>query len=398
MKHSKEISRLLFKYLKGKLTVDEAMKLEQWKQQSVENQLFFERLSEGAASQRVERDQPLPKNLEKRIFSKISTQIPELEGGVVRMRHQWWKYAASAAAVLVLIVSGFFMLSRQSPEHAIAKTESEKVKAHDVPAPEANYASITLANGEKLDLNHSGDGTLASQGKMELIKTADGLIIYKATGKTGNTIQWNTLTNPKGSNVIGMVLEDGTKVWLNAGSSLTYPVAFIGDERKVSITGEAYFEVAKNKLKPFKVTRDKTEVEVLGTHFNVNAYGDQPFIKVTLLEGSVKVNNGSNTGLLKPGQQANVNESHINVRSDVNVDQVMAWKNGYFSFDKASATEVMQELARWYNIEVVYEGEMPDQKFGGELRRNSKLSSVLKILEKSGVNFRIEGNTVTVYK
>ena len=398
MKHSEQISRLLFKYLQGKLTVDEARRLEQWKQQSEENRLFFEELSKGVASRQLETDHTLPKNLEERIFSKISTQVPELKGGVVRMRHHWWKYAASAAAVLVLIVSGFFMLSRQRPQQTIAKVQVEEIKTQDVAAPDANYASITLADGSTVDLSKSADGTLASQGKMELIKTEDGLIVYKAaTGKTGNTIQWNTLTNPKGSNVIGMVLEDGTKVWLNAGSSLTYPVAFIGNERKVSITGEAYFEVAKNKLKPFRVTRDKMEVEVLGTHFNVNAYGDQQFVKVTLLEGSVKVNNGSKTGLLKPGQQARVDDD-INVRSDVNVDQVMAWKNGYFSFDKATATEVMQELARWYNIEVVYEGDVPDEEFGGELRRNSKLSSVLKILEKSGVNFRIEGNRVTVQK
>ena len=195
-----------------------------------------------------------------------------------------------------------------------------------------------------------------------------------------------------------MVLEDGTKVWLNAGSSLTYPVAFIGNERKVSITGEAYFEVAKNKFKPFTVSRDKMQIEVLGTHFNVNTYGDEDFIKVTLLEGSVKVNNGNKSGLLKPGQQAKLNENIINVHSNVNVDQVMAWKNGYFSFDKASATEVMHEIARWYNIQVAYEGEMPTEQFGGELRRNSKLSSVLKILEKSGVNFRIEGRKVTVFK
>jgi transmembrane sensor len=398
MEHSKQISRLLFRYLQGKLTVEEAIKLEKWKQHSEENQQFFEELSKGATSQRFETHEPLPKNLEERIFRKISTQIPGLEGGVVvKIRHHWWKYAASAAVVLVLTVSGILMLTRHRPDQVISKVE--KVKANDVSAPETNYASITLADGKKVDLSNSADGTLASQGKIEVIKTADGLIIYKAaTGKTGNTIQWNTLTNPKGSNVIGMVLEDGTKVWLNAGSSLTYPVAFIGNERKVSITGEAYFEVAKNKQKPFRVTRDRIEVEVLGTHFNVNAYGDVPFIKVTLLEGSVKVNNGNKSGLLKPGQQAKVNDDNINVHSDVNVDQVMAWKNGYFSFDKASATEVMKELARWYNIEVVYHGEVPDEKFGGELRRNSKLSSVLKILEKSGVNFHIEGNRVTVFK
>jgi ferric-dicitrate binding protein FerR (iron transport regulator) len=397
MKHSKGIGRLLFKYLQGKLTVEEAIILEQWKEQSEENRLFLEELSRGAASQRFGAPQPLPDNLEERIFSKISAQIPALKGGVVKMRHNWWKYAASAAAVLVLIVSGFFMLSTPPREKNTAKAET--INATDVPAPEANYASITLADGKKLDLNNSSGGTLASQGEMELIKTADGLIVYKAaTGNRGNAIQWNTLTNPKGSNVIGMVLEDGTKVWLNAGSSLTYPVAFIGTERKVTITGEAYFEVTKNKLKPFKVTRDKMEVEVLGTHFNVNAYGDQPFVKVTLLEGAVKVNNGNTSGLLKPGQQANIGDNKINVRSDINVDQVMAWKNGYFSFDKATAIEVMQELSRWYNIEVVYEGQVPDQLFGGELRRNSKLSSVLKILEKSGVNFRIDGTKVIVHR
>jgi transmembrane sensor len=399
MKQPKQISRLLFKYLRDRLTVQEAIKLEQWKQQSEENRLFFEELCKGVAFQRSETRKPLPGNLEERIFGKINTQIPELQGRVVKMRHHWWKYAASAAAVLVLIVSGFFMLSRQGGDNTIAKSQVEKVMLHDVDAPETNHASITLADGKMLDLSKSSDGTLASQGKMELVKTTDGLIIYKAaTGKMGGTIQWNTLTNPKGSNVIGMILEDGTKVWLNAGSSLTYPVAFIGNERKVSITGEAYFEVAKNKQKPFRVRRDKTEVEVLGTHFNVNAYADQQFIKVTLLEGSVKVNNGSNSGLLKPGEQAKVDDNNINVRSDINIDQVMAWKNGYFSFDKSTATEVMQELARWYNIEVVYEGEVPDEQFGGELRRNSKLSSVLKILEKSGVNFRINGNTVTVHK
>jgi transmembrane sensor len=396
MKHSKEISRLLFKYLQGNLTVKEAIALEEWKRQSEENQLFFDKLSkESVASQRIETEEPLPKNLEDRIFSKISAQIPELQGVVVKMRHHWWKYAASAAAVLVLIVSGIFMLTKHRPEQNISKVE--KTEVHDVQAPEENYATITLADGQKVDLNNSS-GTLAFQGKMDVLKTSDGLIVYKATGKTGGEIQWNTLTNPRGSNVIGMVLEDGTKVWLNAGSSLTYPVAFIGNERKVSITGEAYFEVAKNKLKPFTVGRDKMQIEVLGTHFNVNTYGDEAFIKVTLLEGSVKVNHGNKSGLLKPGQQARVNDDIINVRSDVNVDQVMAWKNGYFSFDKASATEVMQEIARWYNIEVVYEGEVPDEQFGGELRRNSRLSSVLRILEKSGVNFRIDGKKVTVFR
>ena len=139
-------------------------------------------------------------------------------------------------------------------------------------------------------------------------------------------------------------------------------------------------------------------VEVLGTHFNVNAYGDEPHMKVTLLEGAVKVSSGNVSGILKPGQQAKVKDNDINVQSDINIDQVMAWKNGYFSFEKAGITEVMRQIARWYNIEVAYDGEIPNERFGGELRRNSKLSSVLKVLEKSGVKFRIENNKVTVFK
>jgi ferric-dicitrate binding protein FerR (iron transport regulator) len=156
--------------------------------------------------------------------------------------------------------------------------------------------------------------------------------------------------------------------------------------------------VAKNKAMPFKITRGKMEVEVLGTHFNVNAYPDEPVIKVTLLEGSVKVSSLNASGLLKPGQQAKVKDNDINVQSDINVDQVMAWKNGYFSFEKASVSFVMHEVARWYNVEIKYEGQIPDENFGGELRRNSTLSSVLKVLEKSGVKFRIEGNSVIVFK
>jgi ferric-dicitrate binding protein FerR (iron transport regulator) len=394
MSNSKTISRLLFKYLQGTLTPNEEFELEKWKVQSAENQQFFDELSKQAKPQKNTAEQ-LKGSLEERIFNKITAQVPELEGNVIRMKGGWWKYAATAAVVLILFGYSVMTMMQDRPKQTLAKLDSAEVE--DVAAPDGNFASITLANGEKVDLNDAGNGTLASQGKVQVIKTADGLIIYKAaTGRIKGKMQFNTLSNPKGSNVIGMVLEDGTKVWLNAGSSLTYPVAFIGKERKVSITGEAYFEVAKNKAMPFRITREGMVVEVLGTHFNVNAYGDEPHMKVTLLEGAVKISSGDVSGLLKPGQQAKVKNNDINVNSDINVDQVMAWKNGYFSFEKASIKEVMRQIARWYNIEVTYEGEIPDENFGGELRRNSKLSSVLKVLEKSGVKFRIENNRVIV--
>ena len=397
MSNSRTISRLLFKYLHGTLTPEEEYELEKWKLQSAENRQFLERLS-NEATQGIDTDGTIPGTLEEKIFGKIRDKVPELHGNVIRMRGNWWRYAATAAVVLILFgYSIMTMMQKERPKQVVAKVEQPVVE--DVAAPDGNYASITLAGGEKIDINGSSRGTLASQGKVQVIKSADGLIIYKvATGRVRGKMQFNTLANPKGSKVIGMVLEDGTKVWLNAGSSLTYPVAFIGKERKVSITGEAYFEVAKKKSMPFRIMKGEMMVEVLGTHFNVNAYGDEPHMKVTLLEGAVKVSSGNVSGILKPGQQAKVKDNDINVQSDINIDQVMAWKNGYFSFEKAGITEVMRQIARWYNIEVAYDGEIPNERFGGELRRNSKLSSVLKVLEKSGVKFRIENNKVTVFK
>ncbi len=397
MSNSRTISRLLFKYLQGTLTPEEEYELEKWKLQSAENRQFLERLS-NEATQGIDTDGTIPGTLEEKIFGKIRDKVPELHGNVIRMKGNWWRYAATAAVVLILFgYSIMTMMQKERPKQVVAKVEQPVVE--DVAAPDGNYASITLAGGEKIDINGSSRGTLASQGKVQVIKSADGLIIYKvATGRVRGKMQFNTLANPKGSKVIGMVLEDGTKVWLNAGSSLTYPVAFIGKERKVSITGEAYFEVAKKKSMPFRIMKGEMMVEVLGTHFNVNAYGDEPHMKVTLLEGAVKVSSGNVSGILKPGQQAKVKDNDINVQSDINIDQVMAWKNGYFSFEKAGITEVMRQIARWYNIEVAYDGEIPNERFGGELRRNSKLSSVLKVLEKSGVKFRIENNKVTVFK
>lgn len=397
MSNSKKISSLLFKYLHSSLTTDEAVLLEEWKRRSPENQQFFDQLKESSISTRMETGQSEPQDREQRIFDRISSQIPELQRKVVTMKRFNWKYAAAAAAVVLVMSTVLMFTININQENIAAKVETNDT--NDVAAPESNFASITLIDGRKLDLNNSASGALASQGKIEVIKTEEGLIVYKvAEGEAGGTVQLNTLSNPKGSSVIGMVLEDGTKVWLNAGSSLTYPVAFIEKERKVSITGEAYFEVAKNKSKPFTVSRDKMLVQVLGTHFNVNAYGDDPDMKVTLLEGSVKVSNGSATGLLSPGQQAKIKDDNVDVHNDANLDQVMAWKNGFFSFEKASVTAVMREVARWYNIDVVYEGQIPDEYFGGDLRRNAKLSSVLKVLEKTGVKFRITGNQVTVFK
>lgn len=399
MNNQKYIGLLLFKLMQGTITEEERRRLDQWKQESPENRKFFEEALSTGEPHAVAGQEKVAAKLEDRIFQKIAAEILELQGRRIGKRRNTWKYVAAAAAVVVLAINVVVFTSRKEEKEAPVAKTAVAPQQNDVDAPEAVYASITLANGDKLAINGSANGKLASQGKTEVIKTKDGLIVYKAetVGISGET-QLNTLTNPKGSNVIGIVLQDGSKVWLNAESSLTYPVAFTGNDRKVTIDGEAYFEVAKNKRKPFKVLHNGMEVRVLGTHFNVSAYAGEEVSHVTLLEGSVKVSNGKASGILKPGQRARINNNRVDVETNINPDRSVAWKNGYFSFDKADVTEVMNQISRWYNVQVKYEGPIPDEEFGGELRRNSKLSSVLKILNMSGVKFRVEGNTVTVFK
>jgi ferric-dicitrate binding protein FerR (iron transport regulator) len=228
------------------------------------------------------------------------------------------------------------------------------------------------------------------------MKLSNGEIVYRANGISGDKMEYNTLLNPRGSKVINMLLTDGTKVWLNAGSSLIYPVVFTGNTREVSVTGEAYFEVAHNSSKQFIVHNGSIDIMVTGTHFNVNAFEDDDNnIKVTLLEGAVKVKNGSSNGALMPGQQALVH-NEVKIVNNVNVENVMAWKNGYFQFDKAGLHSVLKQVSRWYDVEVVYEGNNRERQFVGEIERDLSLSEMLRILEINKVSFAIEGKKLII--
>lgn len=314
-----------------------------------------------------------------------------------------WRKVAAAVAVIVLGTGAYFMFFNKK-----ATDDGQKLivkQPTDVKAPETNRAMITLADGRKVYLDNAANGQLAMQGNVKLVKLANGQIAYSHESGVGSQeLVYNTLSNPKGSKVIDMALADGSHVWLNAGSSVTFPVAFTGSERKVTITGEAYFEVAHNPAMPFKVSKGEMEVTVLGTHFNVNAYDDEKEIKVTLLEGSVKVVStlSRNDVVIKPGQQATLRQAQgdkeLKVVNGVDMEQVMAWKNGYFSFDNTDLETVMRQIARWYDVEVVYEGAIPDMRFGGDISRNNNASQVLKILEESKVKFRIEGKKIVVMK
>jgi len=302
-----------------------------------------------------------------------------------------WGWAA-ASIILLLGIGSYFLLAKKEKQPTIADNAPM-----DVAAPTGNRAMITLADGTKVFLDNVGNGQLAQQGTIKLIKLANGKIAYQPLGNgRGQSMAYNTLSNPRGSKVIDMQLSDGSHVWLNAGSSITYPVAFIGDSRKVELEGEGYFEVAKDAKRKFIVTANGVNTEVLGTHFNINAFKDDgQDIKITLLEGSVKINKGNATGLLKPGQQALVN-NEIKIESDVDLHLVMAWKNGYFQFDRASLQNVMKQISRWYDVDVVYEGYNQPREFAGEIQKDLSLSEVLKILEKNKVYFRIEGKKLRV--
>jgi len=307
----------------------------------------------------------------------------------------WW----SVAALLVgLLVSFYFYQQRAG----LAPAHSGQTLANDR-APGGNIATLTLSDGSTIALDTVHNGTLAQQGTTSIAKLGNGQLAYKQLHEKPGTVLFNTLTTPRGGQY-RLVLPDGTGVWLNAASSITYPTAFAGTDRKVSITGEAYFEVTKDAAMPFVVAivapaggRDGLQVEVLGTSFNVNAYSDEDAVRTTLLEGSVRLVSPRRGTLLVPGQQGQLHrDGDLLVVSDVDTDETMAWKEGRFSFENADIATVMRQIARWYDVDVVFEGKIAAERFTGEIPRSSKLAEVFKILELSNVHCRIDNRKVTV--
>jgi ferric-dicitrate binding protein FerR (iron transport regulator) len=262
--------------------------------------------------------------------------------------------------------------------------------------PGGNRALLTLANGSSIVLDSAADGILAQQGNTRIKKLNGGQIVYSVPGMKPEAVFYNVLTTPRGGQY-RLALPDGSQVWLNAASSIRYPTAFTGRERRVEITGEAYFEIAKNPQMPFYVKVNDMQVEVLGTHFNVMAYANEDAVRTTLLEGSVKVNRGSSTVFLKPGQQSALGEKGaVSVIDGADTEEAVAWKNGLFEFDNVSIETVLRQISRWYDVDVQYEGNTMPSHFGGQISRYSNLSQVLKILELSGIHFRIEGKRLIV--
>jgi transmembrane sensor len=367
------LKELLIKYDSGTCTKEEIVLLETWYLQWKPNQDMHisEDLIEGAVDS---------------VWDKLQDDMH-----IVKTTRIWPRIAAAAAVLIFMGTGAYYYFSAHR-----AATPAEVVASI---VPGSNKATLTLANGSKISLTDEPTGTIVKQTGVSIVKSADGKLIYShdddhdpaVTTKTA----YNTINTPNGGQY-EVVLPDGSHVWLNAASSIRYPTVFNNHERLVEITGEAYFEVAKNPGLPFKVkVNNETEVWVLGTHFNVNAYANEPFVQTTLAEGSIKLTSGSLSTMLSPGQDARSGRysnglPFLNKDKNANIDQVLAWKAGLFDFQDMPFGEAMRQLSRWYDVDVVYEDGVPNIEFGGALGRDVSFSKILFFLSKQGIHYRIE--------
>ena len=367
------LKNLLKRYSNGKCSESERARIEAWYNQLGKD--FQPDISEDE----IERDLQA-------ILAALPKPVPT---------HTIWPRIAAAVILIVLSAGAYLYIYNNSfnpPRVTVAK-ENKVINRIN-----RNKAVLTLADGSEVFLDNMTNGKIVRQGNMRITKSEDKKLVYSALlGQEQALLGFNTISTPKGGQY-QVTLPDGTQVWLNAVSSLKYPVAFTGKERRVELSGEAYFEVAKNRNMPFIVKTKNQTIEVLGTHFNVNGYPDDEDTKTTLLEGVVKVSQHNNTVILQPGQQAKVydNEKEIKI-AKVDADEIVAWRNGYFVFEDATIQYIMKHLARWYDIDVAYKGEVTDQKFWGSFKKVENVNELLTSLETYGnVQFKITGRRVVV--
>jgi transmembrane sensor len=397
------IIKLVIRYLNNELDDSGLAELHAWMDES---ELNRQAVAEFLA------DDPLRKGmgnlyaLKERLWKRLDEHIPDDEISAYRQEAArpvslWRRYAAAAILLILAGGAGYLVFHRNvsvAPvPPPVAAGPSRAPVRNDMP-PGGNKAVLILASGSAIALDSARSGNLARLGGTNVVKVGSGELAYHPAdqGMQGSE-GYNTLRTPRRGQY-RLVLPDGTRVWLNAASSIRFPTVFRGNERKVTVTGEAFFEVAKDAAQPFIVDiNDRMQVEVLGTSFNVNAYTDETSVNTTLLQGSVRVVSGSKTVLLTPEQQSRMySDGRSEVRSGVDTGVITAWKNGEFQFESNDIQAVMRQLARWYDVEVVYSGEVPEGTFSGEVSRNTNLSNVLKILELSGLHCKITDNKVTI--
>ena len=348
------------------------------------------------------------------VFQKIidagKAEKENQAGDSVQMqaRTRLFSFARVAAAIIVVLAAAgtyFYLNNKTAKTFAVTHTTTTPIGKKDI-VPGSNKATLLLADGSEILLDDEKNGEVTRQGNSKLIKI-NGKLAYNSSPVNSNEVLYNTISTPRGGQY-QVELTDGTLVWLNAASSLHFPTAFAGKERRVEITGEAYFEVAKNKDKPFIVVVNRAEVQVFGTHFNVMAYNDEKELTTTLLEGSIKFVSAAATSMLVPGQQSQLSKSgQLRLLSNVDLNAVVAWKNGLFHFENADIETVMKQLSRWYDMDLVYQDknglDYQNKKMGdllhADIPRNTRLTDVLKALEiAGGAKFQVEGKTIIIKK
>jgi hypothetical protein len=338
------------------------------------------------------------------VFGRIlhsANQTLAIPFGESQSRRIGWRKIAAAVIIFGVIIGGSIFLLTRKNSTDLVKAEKQVLLLPEEIVPRGNHAILTLSNGTVIILDSSKNGMITRQGNVKVIKLDSGQLAYTPltiNGTPSLEISYNTISTPRAAQY-QIVLSDGTKVWLNAASSLRFPTVFTGKDRKVELTGEGYFEVAENKEKPFHVQTGSLEVEVHGTHFNIMAYEDETTIQTTLLEGSVKVSYNNQSDLLKPGKQASLGRVNNKLTvSNANVQQAVAWKNGYFYFDKSDVKAIMRQVSRWYDLDIVYESPVPEMQFSGKIERNLPLSGITHLLESGQIHFRIEGKKCILMK
>lgn len=391
-----ERANMMLRYLRNELDEDQESALFSWLKENPENLAFFNKLIEEKG---LQDELAFFASTKKESAWKELTDLIGMQKPVVHKTYPFLKYAAAAAAILLVSLSTFYIF-RRSPGIETAALKSHRIEIK----PGANKAVLTLGNGQKVVLNDAKNGEISSQTGVSITKAKDGQIIYQIHNsigaKTDNTaLSYNTIETPRGGKY-QVILPDGSHVWLNAASSLRYPISFKNlRKREVQLRGEGYFEISKDQHKPFLVLCDKQVVEVLGTHFNINAYEEEPAITSTLLEGAVKVSYGNKSIRIKPGEQASLNNKDGLQIHTVNTEAAIAWVNEKFMFNSQDLGSIMRSISRWYDIEVIYKDDLSKKKFTGTISRFKNVSEVLDMLELTEmVHFHIAGRRITVMK
>jgi ferric-dicitrate binding protein FerR (iron transport regulator) len=302
------------------------------------------------------------------------------------------RFVAAAAAILVISIGMGIWWKSQRPETSLAGRQ-QVAKKQDIPPGKAG-AILTLADGTKIDLDSTGNGSVLQQGKMKITKL-NGMLSYHGVANDQTEMMYNTITVPP-AHQVELALSDGSRVWLNASSTLRFPSSFTGGERVVELTGEGYFEVAHKAGQPFAVKVAGMQVQDIGTQFDIMAYTDEPAIRTTVVEGSARVVNGGRSVVLRPNDQADVTKDNIAVRQNADVEEAVAWKNGVFLFKGTDLAYMLRQLGRWYNIAIVFPNEMPKGHIEADIPRTMNLSKTLEVLHQLGISCKLEGDKLII--